>query len=73
MKSVPLASIVIEEVFRFQSITAIMTITLVFTAFDHFVFTHPIRTISVTISIIGEIPFGFLALKYDVSIIGYDL
>jgi len=72
MKSVPLASIVIEEVFRFQSITAIMTMTLVFTVFDHFGFTNPFHTLSDTIFVIGEIPFGFLALKYDVSIIAYD-
>ena len=72
MKSVPLATIVIEKVFRFKSITAITTVALVFTVFDHFVFTNPVHTLSDTISIIGKIPFGFLTLKYDVSIIDYD-
>ena len=61
----------IDEVFRVQSITA-TAITLVFAVFDHFVFTNPFHTLSNTISIIGEIPFGFLALKYDLSIIAYD-
>ena len=65
MESVPLASIMIEEVFRFQSITATIT-TFRITPFEHVVFTKAFHTISETCSIIREAPFSFLALEYGV-------
>ena len=65
MESVPLASIMIEEVFRFQSITATIT-TFRIAPIEYFVFTKSFHTISKTISKIREAPFSFLALKYGV-------